>query len=121
MTSAPLPRLRMRREQSSWSTTCSRPRSINDRSRSVQTAWSIRQPSISTARVVCSAVSFSDQKFVMDHVHQVIRQTGPSLSPFNAWVLLKGLETLSVRVERETRTAGAVADALAGHPKITRL
>ena len=42
----------------------------------------------------------------MDHVHQVIRQTGPSLSPFNAWVLLKGLETLSVRVPRQTGTAG---------------
>ena len=41
--------------------------------------------------------------------HQLIRQTGPSLSPFNAWVLLKGLETLPVRVERQTETAGAVS------------
>jgi O-succinylhomoserine sulfhydrylase len=70
---------------------------------------------------VLGGVILGSEKFIMDHVHQVIRQTGPSLSPFNAWVLLKGLETLSVRVERETRTAGAVADALAGHPKITRL
>jgi len=70
---------------------------------------------------VLGGVILASEKFIMDHVHQVIRQTGPSLSPFNAWVLLKGLETLSVRVERQTRTAGAVADALAGHNKISRL
>jgi len=63
----------------------------------------------------------ASEKFIMDHVHNVIRQTGPSLSPFNAWVMLKGLETLSVRVERQTASAGAVADALAGHKKLTRL
>jgi O-succinylhomoserine sulfhydrylase len=57
----------------------------------------------------------------MDHVHQVIRQTGPTLSPFNAWVLLKGLETLPVRVQRQTETATAVSAALFGHKKISRL
>ena len=51
----------------------------------------------------------------------MLRQTGPSLSPFNAWIMLKGLETLAVRVERQTRTAGAVADALAGHAKLSRV
>ena len=51
----------------------------------------------------------------------MIRQTGPSLSPFNAWVLLKGLETLSVRVRRQTDTAATVAVALAEHPKVSRL
>jgi O-succinylhomoserine sulfhydrylase len=50
-----------------------------------------------------------------------MRQTGPSLSPFNAWVLLKGLETLVVRVRAQTDTAAKVADALAQHPKISRL
>ncbi|MGE0280528.1 MAG: O-succinylhomoserine sulfhydrylase [Rhizobiaceae bacterium] len=65
-------------------------------------------------------IILGSEKFIMDHVHQVIRQTGPSLSPFNAWVMLKGLETLSVRVERQTATAGIVADKLAGHPKIVR-
>ena len=50
-----------------------------------------------------------------------MRQTGPSLSPFNAWVLLKGLETLAVRVRAQTETAAKVADALAKHPKISRL
>jgi O-succinylhomoserine sulfhydrylase len=63
----------------------------------------------------------ASEKFIMDNIHQLIRQTGPSLSPFNAWVLLKGLETLSIRVQRQTETAGKVADTLAGHKKLTRL
>ncbi len=70
---------------------------------------------------VLGGVILASEKFIMDHVHQVIRQTGPSLSPFNAWVLLKGLETLSVRVQRQTETAGAVSTALDGHKKIGRL
>jgi O-succinylhomoserine sulfhydrylase len=61
------------------------------------------------------------EKIIVDNYHQLLRQTGPSLSPFNAWVLLKGLETLAVRVERETATAGKIADKLAGHDKLTRL
>ena len=43
------------------------------------------------------------------------------MSPFNAWVLLKGLETLSIRVKAQTESAAAIADALAKHPKISRL
>ncbi|HEX3442047.1 MAG TPA: O-succinylhomoserine sulfhydrylase [Pseudolabrys sp.] len=61
------------------------------------------------------------EKIIVDNYHQLLRQTGPSLSPFNAWVLLKGLETLPVRVARQTETAGKVADTLAGHEKLTRL
>ncbi len=61
------------------------------------------------------------QDFIDKNVAVLIRQTGPSMSPFNAWVMLKGLETLAVRVERQTATAATVADALAGHPKIARL
>jgi O-succinylhomoserine sulfhydrylase len=70
---------------------------------------------------VLGGVILGSEKFIMDHVHQVIRQTGPSLSPFNAWVLLKGLETLAVRVERQTANAAAVSDALAGHKNVVRL
>ena len=66
-------------------------------------------------------VILASEKFIQDHIHTLIRQTGPSLSPFNAWVLLKGLETLAVRVRRQTDTAATVAVALAEHPKITRL
>ena len=61
------------------------------------------------------------QKFIMDKIHVLIRQTGPSMSPFNAWVLLKGLETLAVRVRQQTDAAALVAVALAEHPKISRL
>src|ERR1051325_8158188 len=66
-------------------------------------------------------VVLASEKFILDNVQVLIRQTGPSISPFNAWVLLKGLETLSVRVERQSQTAAAVADALATHPKVTRM
>lgn len=66
-------------------------------------------------------VILGSEKFIMDHVHNLIRQTGPSLSPFNAWVLLKGLETLVVRVQKQTDNAAAVAVALAEQPKVTRL
>jgi O-succinylhomoserine sulfhydrylase len=61
------------------------------------------------------------EKFIQDHIHNLLRQSGPAMSPFNAWVLLKGLETLPLRVERQTANAGKIADLLAGHPKITRL
>ena len=63
----------------------------------------------------------ASEKIITDHYHQLLRQTGPSLSPFNAWVLLKGLETLSVRVARETENASRIADRLAGHDKLARL
>jgi O-succinylhomoserine sulfhydrylase len=66
-------------------------------------------------------VILSDQAFITDHVHTFLRQTGPSLSPFNAWVLLKGLETLEVRVERQTRTAALLADRIAAHRKVLRV
>ncbi len=66
-------------------------------------------------------VILGSRQFIDDHVQMLIRQTGPSLSPFNAWVLLKGLETLCVRVRRQTDTAATVAVALAQHPKINRL
>ncbi len=70
---------------------------------------------------VLGGVILATEKLIVDNYHQLLRQTGPSLSPFNAWVMLKGLETLAVRVERQTQTAGKVADALAGHAKLTRL
>jgi len=66
-------------------------------------------------------VVLASQAFIEEHIQMYLRQTGPSLSPFNAWVLLKGLETLSVRVRQQTDTAAAIADALAIHPKVARL
>src|ERR1051325_5132113 len=70
---------------------------------------------------VLGGIILGSEKLILDHYHQVLRQAGPWLSPFNAWILIKGLETLSVRVQRQTENAGAVANALAGHNKITRL
>jgi O-succinylhomoserine sulfhydrylase len=66
-------------------------------------------------------VILSSEEFIQKHLHMFLRQTGPCMSPFNAWVLLKGLETLHLRVRRQTETAAAVAEALAAHGKIKRL
>ena len=59
-------------------------------------------------------VVLSSKKFVDDHLQVFIRQTGPSLSPFNAWVMLKGLETLPIRIRAQMQSAHLVADYLAG-------
>ncbi len=66
-------------------------------------------------------VILSSQAFIDEHIHNFMRQTGPAISPFNAWVLTKGLETLGLRVRQQTDNAAAVADVLADHPKVTRL
>ncbi|WGR98738.1 O-succinylhomoserine sulfhydrylase [Bradyrhizobium sp. ISRA443] len=66
-------------------------------------------------------IILSSEAFIAEHIHNFMRQTGPSLSPFNAWVLLKGLETLGIRVRVQTDNAAKIAEALAKHPKITRL
>ncbi|MET4324656.1 O-succinylhomoserine sulfhydrylase [Bradyrhizobium sp. JR4.1] len=66
-------------------------------------------------------IILSSEAFIAEHIHNFMRQTGPSISPFNAWVLLKGLETLAVRVRAQTETAARIADVLASHPKISRL
>ena len=61
------------------------------------------------------------EKFINDHVHNFLRQTGPSVSPFNAWVMLKGLETLPVRVDRQMQSATRIADYLATKPQVARV
>jgi O-succinylhomoserine sulfhydrylase len=66
-------------------------------------------------------VILGSEKFIAENVQTFLRQTGPSMSPFNAWVMLKGLETLSVRVRQQTNSAAAIAGALAEHPKVSRL
>jgi O-succinylhomoserine sulfhydrylase len=52
-------------------------------------------------------------------IYLFCRSTGPSLSPFNAWVLSKSLETLEVRMERHAGSAAAIAQDLEGHPKLS--
>jgi O-succinylhomoserine sulfhydrylase len=66
-------------------------------------------------------VVLCDKEFLDKHLQVFIRQTGPSMSPFNAWVLLKSLETLPLRVERQTATAAAIAAALKRHPSVTKV
>ncbi|WP_048648239.1 O-succinylhomoserine sulfhydrylase [Nitratireductor soli] len=66
-------------------------------------------------------VVLSDKEWVDEHLQDFFRHTGPSLSPFNAWTLLKGLETLPLRVRQQTESAGRIADFLAEHGKIARV
>ena len=71
-------------------------------------------------RVLGGAV-LGRKKWVEDTLQPFIRNTGPALSPFNAWLLLKGLETLALRVDAGCRAATAVADFLAAQPGIARV
>ena len=66
-------------------------------------------------------VILSDRKWIDEELQDYYRHTGPSLSPFNAWTLLKGLETLPLRVKQQTENAGLLADALAVHPAVARV
>jgi O-succinylhomoserine sulfhydrylase len=63
-------------------------------------------------------VILCSEAFLTDHLKTYLRQTGPCLSPFNAWVLLKGLETLPLRIERMAASAAELADYLAERPEV---
>lgn len=71
-------------------------------------------------RVLGGAVLGSEQ-YVREQLLPVLRTAGPSLSPFNAWVLLKGLETVSLRMERQSANALEVARWLEAHPRVARV
>ena len=71
-------------------------------------------------RVLGGAV-LGSRKWVEEVLQPFTRNTGPAISPFNAWVVLKGLETLSLRVEAMCRSAAAIADALAARPEVARV
>jgi O-succinylhomoserine sulfhydrylase len=66
-------------------------------------------------------VILCDRKFLEDHLQTFMRNTGPTISPFNAWVMTKSLETLDLRVRAMCEHAAAVADALARLPKVSRV
>ncbi len=59
--------------------------------------------------------------FLKDHLQIFLRNTGPSISPFNAWLHLKSLETLDLRMRAHCENAAAVADFLAGQKKVKRV
>jgi O-succinylhomoserine sulfhydrylase len=61
------------------------------------------------------------EDFLRDHLQTWLRNTGPAMSPFNAWVHLKSLETLDLRMRAHCENALAVADFLAGREKVSRV
>jgi O-succinylhomoserine sulfhydrylase len=71
-------------------------------------------------RVLGGAV-LGRRELIMDGVFGFLRTGGPSLSPFNAWVLLKGLETLRIRLEAQSAAAWELARWLEGHPRVERV
>ncbi len=71
-------------------------------------------------RCLAGAVLASEE-WISDNLHNFLRQTGPSLSPFNAWVILKSLETFALRVNQQTDNAEKLVDLLAEHGNITRV
>ncbi|OCP24682.1 MULTISPECIES: O-succinylhomoserine sulfhydrylase [unclassified Ensifer] len=66
-------------------------------------------------------VVLSDKDWINEHLHDYFRHTGPAMSPFNAWTLLKGIETLPLRVKQQTENARRVADFLAEQPQVAKV
>src|SRR5947209_9633197 len=66
-------------------------------------------------------VILASREFIDTHIHNFLRQTGPAMSPFNAWVMLKGLETLPLRVAQQMANAMRLADFLSGKTGIARV
>ena len=66
-------------------------------------------------------VVLSDEEWITEEVVPFVKHTGPHMSPFNAWTLLKGLETLPLRVAQQTQSAAKIADFLAENRKVARL
>lgn len=62
-----------------------------------------------------------DEKFITEKLVPFYRHTGPHLSPFNAWVILKSLESFSLRMERHCRNAQKIAEFLQNHPKVEQV
>jgi O-succinylhomoserine sulfhydrylase len=70
---------------------------------------------------VLGGVILGTVEFIRKTVEPYMKHTGGSMSPFNAWVLLKGLETMDLRVRAQAATAQQLAAALAGHPALERV
>ena len=69
-------------------------------------------------RALGGAILTNDDPFFEDYLTPFLRHTGPSMSPFNAWIMLKGLETLSIRIERHCQNARVIAEFLATHKNV---
>jgi O-succinylhomoserine sulfhydrylase len=66
-------------------------------------------------------VVLGSRELIRKKIEPFLKHTGGAMSPFNAWVMLKGLETLDLRVRAQTETATKIAAALDGHPKLSRV
>jgi O-succinylhomoserine sulfhydrylase len=66
-------------------------------------------------------IVLGSESYVKDRLHSFLKHTGPSLSPFNAWVMLKGLETLPLRVRAQCEAAARLADHLAERAGVKRV
>ena len=71
-------------------------------------------------RVLGGAV-LADEEFIKERMLKFYRQTGPTISPFNAWVLMKSLETIALRVERQAENAAAIAAWLENRPGVVKM
>ncbi len=72
-------------------------------------------------RCLGGVILTNDKKYGAEVIHPYLRHTGPTISPFNAWILLKGLETLELRVGAQSASALKVAEFLEGHAKVERV
>ena len=66
-------------------------------------------------------VILSDKDWINENLHDYFRHTGPALSPFNAWTLLKGIETLPLRVRQQSENAARLADFLAEQKQVSKV
>nr|CAA09983.1 O-succinylhomoserine sulfhydrylase [Rhizobium etli] len=66
-------------------------------------------------------VVLADKAWIDENLHDYFRHTGPAMSPFNAWTLLKGIETLPLRVRQQTENAAKIADFLAEQGKVAKV
>lgn len=66
-------------------------------------------------------VVLSSKDWIAENLQDYFRHTGPAMSPFNAWTLLKGVETLPLRVKQQAANAAAIADFLAEQPQVARV
>lgn len=66
-------------------------------------------------------VILGSEKYINETLQPFIRHTGPSLSPMNAWILLKGLETLDLRIAKQSESSLKIAQALKGHNKLAQV
>lgn len=72
-------------------------------------------------RCLGGVILAKDKKYASEVIHPFLRNTGPTISPFNSWLLLKGMETLELRVQAQSAAGLQVAEFLESHPKVAQV